>query len=68
MRLMPIPEPVRTDDYERYSLVDLAHIRRQMLRYARSVPPGLQRNQHRRVAAALRNLFKDEAWLLARSL
>jgi hypothetical protein len=34
-----------------------------LLRYARSFPPGDERNQHRKVAVRLRLLFKNEKWL-----
>jgi hypothetical protein len=45
-----------------YSLDQLLELRRNMLRYARTFPPGGERNQHRRVAASLRVLFKNEKW------
>jgi hypothetical protein len=46
-----------------YSLDELGELRRNMLRYARSFPPGDERNQHRQVAVRLRLLFKNEKWL-----
>jgi hypothetical protein len=46
----------------RYSFAELVEIRRQLLRYARSIPPGPDRNQHRQVAASLRRLFRDQKW------
>jgi hypothetical protein len=42
--------------------------RRNILRYARSFPPGPERNQHRQIALSLRALFKKEDWLEARVL
>jgi hypothetical protein len=33
-----------------YKVEDLVELRRHILRYARSVPPGGERNQHRQVA------------------
>jgi hypothetical protein len=46
-----------------YSLDELRGLRRSLLRYARSFPPGDERNQHRQVAVRLRLLFKNEKWL-----
>ena len=46
-----------------YSLDELRKLRRNLLRYARSFPPGDERNQHRQVAVRLRLLFKNEKWL-----
>ena len=45
-----------------YSLDELRGLRRSLLRYARSFPPGEERNQHRQVAVRLRALFKDKKW------
>jgi hypothetical protein len=47
----------------RYSTEQLAQLRRQMLRYARSLPPGPERNERRQIAASLRSLFRNKAWL-----
>ena len=47
-----------------YSLDELMELRRYVLRYARTFPPGDERNQHLQVAVALRTLFKNEKWLL----
>jgi hypothetical protein len=61
------PESMTTVDarVERlYSLDELRELRRSLLRYARSFPPGDERNQHRQVAVRLRLLFKDEKWRL----
>jgi hypothetical protein len=46
-----------------YCLADLIEKRRCILRYARSYPPGTERNQHRQVAASLRVLFSNKNWL-----
>jgi hypothetical protein len=46
-----------------YSLDELLELRRKVLRFARSFPPGYERNQHLQVAFSLRALFKDEKWL-----
>jgi hypothetical protein len=48
---------------ERHSLEELIRIRRDMLRYARSFPPGAERNQRRQIALSLRALFKNKDWL-----
>ncbi len=46
-----------------YTLDELTELRRNTLRYARSFPPGDERNQHRQLAVSLRTLFKGEKWL-----
>jgi len=46
-----------------YSLDELTELRRYVLRYARTFPPGDERNQHLHVAVSLRALFKNEKWL-----
>jgi hypothetical protein len=45
-----------------YSLDELTELRRNVLRYARTFPPGYERNQHLHVAVSLRALFKREKW------
>jgi hypothetical protein len=42
---------------------ELWQTRRNLLRYARSFPPGPERNQRRQIARSLRRLFLDPAWL-----
>jgi hypothetical protein len=47
----------------RYSLVEqLVDFRRNALRDARAVPPGV-RNQHRQIAVSLRARFRSQIWL-----
>ena len=46
-----------------YTRAELIEHRRNILRYARSFPPGPERNQHRQVALSLRALFKNGEWL-----
>jgi hypothetical protein len=46
-----------------YSVGELTELRRYVLRYARSFPPGYERNQHLQVAVSLRRLFGNEKWL-----
>jgi hypothetical protein len=53
---------------QRYRIVELAELRRQMLQYSRTVPPGPERNQHLQIAISLRRLFKDKAWLDAHTV
>ena len=50
-------------DHPLYSKAELIEYRRNILRYARSFPPGSERNQHRQVALSLRALFKNKGWL-----
>jgi len=52
-------------DYRLYSMAELIEHRRNILRYARSFPPGPERNQHRQIALSLRALFKKKDWLEA---
>jgi hypothetical protein len=57
-------KPDRMTSVERlYSLDELTELRRNMLRYARSFPPGDERNQHLQIAVSLRRLFRNEKWL-----
>jgi hypothetical protein len=46
-----------------YSVGELTEQRRYVLRYARSFPPGYERNHHLQVAVSLRWLFRNEEWL-----
>ncbi len=55
-------------DHPLYSKAELIEHRRNSLRYARSFPPGAERNQHRQVALSLRALFKDRDRLEAHVL
>jgi hypothetical protein len=52
----PVEQPAR------YSMAELVEMRRQILRYARSLPPGADRNEHRQVAVSLGWLFKNTEW------
>jgi hypothetical protein len=65
------PESVSTVEplVERlYSLNELTELRRTMLRYARSFPPGGERNQHLQIAVSLRRLFRNAKWLDAHTI
>jgi hypothetical protein len=55
-------------DHPLYSEAELVEQRRNILRYARSFPPGPERNQHRQIARSLRALFKSREWLEAHVL
>jgi hypothetical protein len=56
---------ITTPNHPPYSLDDLIETRRKILRYARTFPPGAERNQHRQVAVSLRALFSNKNWLEA---
>jgi hypothetical protein len=51
-----------------YSLDELLELRRNLLRYARTFPPGHERNQHLQIAVSLRRLFRNEKWLASHTL
>jgi hypothetical protein len=53
----------RSNDPPLYSKAELIELRRNILLYARSFPPGFERNQHRQVALSLRSLFNNTTWL-----
>jgi hypothetical protein len=44
------------------------HAARMELHKARALPPGAERNQARKLARALRDLARDEAWLEGQTL
>jgi hypothetical protein len=50
-------------DHPLHGMAELIEYRRNILRYARSFPPGPERNQHRQVASSLRALFRNREWL-----
>ena len=58
---IPVPEPL-------YWMDDLKVPRRDVLLYAKSFPPGSERNQHRQIALSLRRLLKNKNWLNAHTL
>jgi hypothetical protein len=64
---MPSVAPARAFDHSNgpplYSKAELIELRRNILLYARSFPPGFERNQHRQIALSLRRLFNDTKWL-----
>jgi hypothetical protein len=50
-------------DQPLYSLDELIEKRRIILRYARTFPPGAERNQRRQIAGSLRVLLRNRNWL-----
>jgi hypothetical protein len=54
--VQPLVEPLYNPD-------ELTDLRRTMLRYARTFPPGEERNHHLQIAVSLRRLFRNEKWL-----
>jgi hypothetical protein len=52
-----------TPSHPLYCLEDLIEKRRKILRYARTFPPGAERNQHRQIAISLGVLFRNKNWL-----
>jgi hypothetical protein len=59
-----MPSVQRVPTFEQpHSIEELIGIRRDMLLYARSFPPGAERNQRRQTALSLRALFKNKDWL-----
>jgi hypothetical protein len=52
-----------TPSHPLYCLDEMVEKRRNILRYARSFPPGAERNQHRQIAVSLGALLKNKNWL-----
>jgi hypothetical protein len=65
---MPSLQLKLTDHSTRYTIEQLLQLRRQMLRFARSLPPGPERNDRRQIADSLRRLFKNKTWLDAHTV
>jgi hypothetical protein len=66
-----MPAPNRKPEPEPDSRREMAYfieLRRNVLRYARTFPPGGARNQHRQIALSLRGLFKIKSWLESHTL
>ena len=67
--IMPSPQLSLLDDHTRYTMEQLIQLRRQMLRFARSLPiRSSERNQRRQIAASLRRLFRNKRWLAAHTI
>ena len=60
MSLVASPPP---SDHPIYTIANLVEKRRDVLRFARSLPLGPRRNQLRQTASSLRTLFKKKEWL-----
>jgi hypothetical protein len=69
---MPSVAPALVFDHSNgpplYSKAELIELRRNVLLYARSFPPGFERNQHRQIARLLSSLFNNTRWLDAHTL
>lgn len=50
-----------------YTIEELVELVRVSLRYARSLPPREQRDEHRRVAKSLRALCRSRNWVIERA-
>jgi hypothetical protein len=61
LRLEPCPSAETPERL--YTIEELVELRRNTLRYARSVPAGEERNKHRQLGVSLRALFRGEKWL-----
>ena len=62
---MPSVDRQPIQEHPLYTVDDLVKLRRQILHYARSFPPGNERNQHRQIALSLGRLFRNKNWLAA---
>jgi hypothetical protein len=60
-RELPLDQPL-------YSKAELTELRRNILGYARSFPPGSERNRHRQVELKFRALHKNKKWLDTRTV
>ena len=66
---MPLLQLKPAEDHTYYTLSQLVQLRRQMLRYARSLPRGSsERNERRQIASSLRSLFRNKKWLDAHTV
>ena len=66
-----MPSANRLPELETDTRRELAYFietRRKVLQYARTFPPGAERNQHRQIARSLRRLFRNGTWRKARTL
>jgi hypothetical protein len=66
-----MPSANRTPEPEADTRREMAYfieMRRNVLRYARTFPPGAERNQHRQIALSLRRLFRNRTWLESHTL
>jgi hypothetical protein len=66
--IVPQANPTVAEPPPLCSITELVEKRRIILRYARSFPPGTERNYHRQIALSLRALFRNETWLAAHTI
>jgi hypothetical protein len=52
-----------TNNERHYSKAELIYLRRTLLRAARALPVGPERNEKRQTASSLRALFRNQEWL-----
>jgi hypothetical protein len=61
---MPSLQLKMVQDNTLYTVSQLVQLRRQMLRFARSLPRGSsERIERRQIPASLRRLFRNKTWL-----
>jgi hypothetical protein len=60
MQSAPGPDTATT---KVYAMAELYEVRRMVIIYARTAPPGPERNQHRQIARSIKRLFGDPTWL-----
>ena len=66
---MPSLQLKLIDSHTRYSMSQLVQLRRQMIRFARSLPlRSSERNERRQIAASSRRLFRNKVWLDAHTV
>lgn len=65
---MEWPAKNPTVETKRYTRAELFEMRRVIIRYSRTLPPGAGRNQHRQVAASIRRLFRNKTWLATHTM
>jgi hypothetical protein len=65
---MPSATRQLVEDQPRYTMAQLRELRRTMVRFCRSIPPGPERNGHRQIALSLRRLFQNKTWLDAHTV
>jgi hypothetical protein len=66
-----MPSPDRVPEPEADTRREMAYfieLRRSVLRYARTFPPGAERDRHRQIALSLRRLFRNKTWLESHAL
>jgi hypothetical protein len=57
---VPLLQLKLIDDQYRYTMKELLRLRRQTLRFARSLPPGPERNERRQIELSLRSLLRTK--------